>query len=183
MQTPTGQAVLGALQNDPRYTGMQQDARDIITPYITAAPEALGEDLLCSKVSAISFVQAKLVFLEYCLKNGFAEKSANLLVTAHEKAKIDPTIVALKIKLPKLPPLKNLVKQTEKALNVLIDYYKKILVALPKTTGTGLYTEPELLARLGLSVLVAEQSVTEGLTVADLLVLEPASILLNGGNK
>ncbi len=180
---PTGSDVLLALLKDVRFTSMPEENRVVLVNYILAAPEAIGTELLNTKVSPLSLLQAKIAFLEYCLKNGLVEKSATLIIDSYKKSGSKFLSKRIKDLLPELPSADKLAEQVEKALKALIKLYNDGIANFPKNLQDELAAKVFFLMKFGLAEKVARQCLAENLTIADLLLLEPAAVLINSKQK
>lgn len=175
----TGEDILKALQKDPRFSSMTKETFAVLIPFILQSPEVLGPDLLSAKAEVSTFLQAKIVFLEYCLKHGFAEKTADLLASTFKTAQKSAKGLAKKIKGMDLPTSEKLSQQVQKAMSTLVGVYRVSLIKLP--TILRVMKEPELniLIGFGMTKETAKRCLKEDLTIADLLLIEPGSIFIN----
>lgn len=69
---PTPEAVWEVINADPEFLESSKPIREAMRPYVEALPVILA-DQLQDKVTFDSLKKAKLVFLQYCMANGFVQ--------------------------------------------------------------------------------------------------------------
>ncbi|CAN5171760.1 hypothetical protein BH09PAT1_BH09PAT1_1640 [soil metagenome] len=66
-----------ALVEDPIFQkGGPEEMQLLMRPFVEALPVTLGEELLASLVSVPTLMKAKMLFLRYCIDNGFVKQAA-----------------------------------------------------------------------------------------------------------
>lgn len=107
MSTLTGAEVWAATIADPKFQAEVPEGdvrREVIRPFIEAAPTALA-DFLEQPVTLKTLLESKVAFLRYCLDNGFAQKVADQVggMSALMEPVIEATIEGLVEMLTTIP--------------------------------------------------------------------------------
>ncbi len=178
MSTITGEDILKALKNDPHFAKMNKKELDILIPFILKAPEIFSSELLSSKVDVRSFFDAKVVFISYCLNNNFAKKTAQVTASMIETAKAKFTSVTKKIDQYESLPIEEMAKMAKSSLKAIVKSYQLILDLLPRALPLLNDTKAKLFVGGGMTKQTAKRCVTEYLTIADLLLIEPGAIFI-----
>lgn len=183
MPQVTGEDVLKALHKDLRFTSMTVETFAVLIPFVLQAPEALGPDLLSAKADVSTFLQAKIVFLEYSLKRGFAEKTAALIASTFEVAQKSAKGLAKKIKDLELPSTDKLSQLVKEAMGMSLVAYRGTLAYMSIIQKKPNQIKQEILIGFGMTKETAMRCLKEDLTIADLLLIEPGSILINSNSN
>jgi len=149
------EAIWNSLIVDPIFQkGGLEEFQPKFRPFVDVLPEVLGVELLASKVSVKTLMKAKMLFIQYCVDNGFAKLVAESLGSSEEM--FEDIFQSL------LQQLKPLVEKTDELLK---EY---------GVTEEQIFADP----RYGIRPEVLEQ-INQGMTIGDLLITQPSVIVVN----
>lgn len=162
MSQLTGQQVLTILMNEPDYLILPESIRKAMEPFILATPNILKVNLN-KQVNLSVLMDSKLKFLHYCQKNEFISLLLKALPDDYLKGlKRDVVYEATKCQIAQLISFLNHVAK-----------HTSLFLADSSLTELQMMSHPCL--SLKPEVLLQYQS--NHLTIADLLLLQPSSIV------
>lgn len=162
MSQLTGQQVLTVLMKDPDYLILPESIRKVMEPFILATPNILKVNLN-KQVNLSVLMDSKLKFFRYCQKNEF--------ITQLLKALPEDYLNGLKREV--------VYEATKGQIAQLISFLNHVAKHTSLFLATSSLTEMQMMAHpcLSLKPEVLLQYQSRRLTIANLLLLQPSSIV------
>ncbi len=173
--TVTAEEILASLALDAEWMKTPSDIQKVLQPFIGQLPKLLA-DLLPKTVNLKQVLDAKIIFIRYCLENGLiaalapnVRKNLKLTVTLDGETSANLTDI--------MGDIFDMSDMILDALTTALEQVTELSANLDSTLKDYGLTEREVLVKMGLSGTTLEKYDRESLTFADLLRTQPIVIV------